>query len=298
VAVLGVIVFWGFNFVAIKYLIGVLPPVTVSLVRFAIPVGFLLAATRLREGSVWMPRRDLATILMLGALGFGLYQVLWPTALRSTGAGESALIIAATPVLTALLASVVGTDTLTRERVAGIAISLLGVVLVVAAGRQLAFDAGLLGPLLTLGAAAAWATYVALGASLLRRHSPLKTTSWAIIGGLCVMAPVGLISLIGFDLAAVPVGAWLLLVVSGIVAVGIANVVTLHGVRLLGPTRVTNYQFLTPFVTLVLAAILLAEPILPGQVVGGVVIGLGILIARGDARRLALRAVDARQARS
>ena len=101
-----------------------------------------------------MPRRDLITILLLGALGFGLYQVLWSTALRSTSAGESALIIAATPVMTALIASVAGTDTLTREKAVGIAISMLGVVVVVASGRPLAFDAGLVGPALTLAGAA------------------------------------------------------------------------------------------------------------------------------------------------
>ena len=277
-----------------KYLVGILPPVSISFFRFAIPIGFLLVATRWREGSLLMPRRDLAVVLALGALGFGLYQVLWSTALRSTGAGESALIVAATPVLTALVASAVGTDTLTREKVVGIAVSMLGVAIVVASGRRIAFDAGLVGPALTLLASAAWAVYVGLGATLLRRHSPLKTTSWAIVGGLCVMAPFGLIPLIGFDLGAVPSGAWALLLFSAVVSVAVANVVTLHGVRLLGPTRVTSYQFLTPFVTLVLAAILLAEPIRPGQVVGGMVIGFGILVARGDARRLAIRAIDRR----
>lgn len=273
-------------------LMGVLPPVTISFMRFGIPVVFLLIALRWREGSMGMPRRDMATVLLLGALGFGLYQVLWATALRTMPAGESALIIAATPVLTALIASLAGTDSLTREKGLGIVVSMLGVVAVVSSGRPLAFDGGLVGPALTVLAAAAWATYVALGARLLRRHSPLKTTSWAIIGGLCVMAPFGLLPLVGFDLGAVPIGAWLLLLFSAIIAVGVANVVTLHGVRLLGPTRVTNYQFLTPFITLVLAALLIDEPILPGQVVGGVVIGLGILIARGDARRLAVRAYD------
>lgn len=297
-AVLGVIVFWGFNFVAMKYLVGILPPVSISFFRFGIPVVFLLVATRLREGSLLMPRRDLVTILLLGAFGFGLYQVLWSTALRSIGAGESALIVAATPVLTALFASLAGTDTLTREKVAGIAVSMLGVVVVVASGRSLAFDSGLVGPVLTLLASAAWAAYVALGATLLRRHSPLKTTSWAIVGGLCVMAPFGLIPLIGFDLAAVPPGAWALLLFSAVVSVAVANVVTMHGVRLLGPTRVTSYQFLTPFITLILAAALLSEPILPGQVVGGVIIGLGIVIARGDARRVAIRALDQRPGRA
>jgi drug/metabolite transporter (DMT)-like permease len=296
-AVLGVIVFWGFNFVAIKYLIGILPPVSIAFFRFAIPIGFLLVVTRLREGSLLMPRRDLVTILLLGALGFGVYQVLWATALRTMPAGESALIIAATPVLTALIASLAGTDALTREKTIGIAVSMIGVVVVVGSGRPLAFDGGLVGPGLTLLAAAAWATYVALGARLLRRHSPLKTSTWAIIGGLCVMAPFGLIPLIGFDLASVPATAWLLLLFSAFVSVAVANVVTLHGVRLLGPTRVTNYQFLTPFITLLLAAFLIDEPILPGQVIGGVVIGLGIVIARGDARRLAVRAYDWRPQR-
>jgi len=280
--------------VAIKYLIGILPPVSVSFLRFAIPIGFLALATYRRDGSLRMPRRDLVTVLVLGAFGFGLYQVLWSTALRSVGAGESALIVAATPVLAALFASLAGTDTLNREKVVGIAVSLAGVAVVVAAGRPLAFDSGLVGPALTLLAAAAWAAYVALGARLLRRHSPLKTTTWAIIGGLIVMAPFGLIPLIGFDFATVPVGAWVLLLFSAFVAVGLANVITMHGVRMLGPTRVTSFQFLTPFITLVLAALLLSEPILPGQVVGGVIIGLGILIARGDARRLAVRAVDRR----
>jgi drug/metabolite transporter (DMT)-like permease len=97
------------------------------------------------------------------------------------------------------------------------------VVVVVGSGRPLAFDDGLVGPSLTVLAAAAWATYVALGARLLRRHSPLKTTSWAIIGGLCVMAPFGLVPLIGFDLASVPTGAWLLLLFSAFVSVGGAD---------------------------------------------------------------------------
>jgi hypothetical protein len=100
--------------VAIKMLIGVLPPVTISFLRFGIPIVFLLVALRWREGSVGMPRRDLTTVLLLGALGFGLYQVLWATALRTMPAGESALI-GGHARADCLVASVAGTD-LTREK--------------------------------------------------------------------------------------------------------------------------------------------------------------------------------------
>jgi urea transporter len=50
--------------------------------------------------------------------------------------------------------------------------------------------------------------------------------------------------------------------------------------RALGPSRVANYQLLVPAFTVVLAAIVLGEAILVGQVVGGAVIVIGILIAR------------------
>jgi drug/metabolite transporter (DMT)-like permease len=126
-------------------LMGVLPPVTISFLRFGIPVVFLLIALRWREGSMGMPRRDLTTVLLLGALGFGLYQVLWATALRTMPAGESALIVAATPVLTALIASLAGTDALTRERDRYRRLDARRVV-VVSSGQSLAFDGGLVGP--------------------------------------------------------------------------------------------------------------------------------------------------------
>ena len=63
-----------------------------------------------------------------------------------------------------------------------------------------------------------------------------------------------------------------------------------RAVRLLGPTRVTNYQFLSPVVAVVVGALLLSEVIVPGQIVGGAIIGAGILVARGDGRRLLVRA--------
>jgi drug/metabolite transporter (DMT)-like permease len=56
--------------------------------------------------------------------------------------------------------------------------------------------------------------------------------------------------------------------------------VVFHGVKLLGPTRVTAYQFLIPFFAVVLAALFIAEPIRPTQILGGLVIVAGILVTR------------------
>jgi drug/metabolite transporter (DMT)-like permease len=70
---------------------------------------------------------------------------------------------------------------------------------------------------------------------------------------------------------------------SGFLAAGVANVLVSNGIRVVGPTRTAAYQFLVPALAVVLAFVFLAEPIRPGQVLGGLVIVAGVLITRGGA---------------
>ncbi len=274
---------WAGNFIVVKAAIDVLPPIGYTFLRFALGGVFLLAFTRYREGSVAIPFRDLVPIAALGALGFGVYQMLWTTALQHTTAGTSSLIIAATPIFTMLIAAAIGSDTLSRWKVLGAAVAFSGVGAVIAAGTGLAIDNRLVGELMTLFAALLWAAYMALGAPFLRRHSPLRTTAWAIAAGTVVLIPFGTWQLLGTDLSAIGPGAILAVVYSGVLAAAISNVIVFRGVKLLGPTRIANLQFLVPALAVLLAAVFLGEPIQLIQVVGGATIVLGILIARRDA---------------
>jgi drug/metabolite transporter (DMT)-like permease len=274
---------WAGNFIVVKAAIGILPPIGYTFLRFALGGVFLLAFTRYREGSVGIPFRDLVPIAALGALGFGVYQMLWTTALQHTTAGTSSLIIAATPIFTMLIAAAIGSDTLSRWKVLGATVSFCGVGAVIAAGTGLAIDNRLIGELMTLFAALLWAAYMALGAPFLRRHSPLRTTAWAIAAGTVVLIPFGTWQLVGTDLSAIGPGAILAVIYSGVLAAAISNVIVFRGVKRLGPTRIANLQFLVPALAVLLAAVFLGEPIQLIQVLGGATIVLGILIARRDA---------------
>ena len=127
-------VFWAGNFIVVKGAIEVLPPVGFSFLRYCLAAATLLVLLRVREGAIRVPRGDVLKILALGALGFGCYQILWPVALQSIPAGDSALLIAATPVMTALLAMAVGADTPNGVKLIGAFISFAGVALVIGAG--------------------------------------------------------------------------------------------------------------------------------------------------------------------
>jgi len=276
-------VFWAGNFIVVKGAIGILPPIGFTFLRYAVAAITLLILLRWRTGAIGLPRGDVAKIMGLGVIGFGCYQILWPVALQTIPAGDSALLIATTPVMTALLAMAIGADRPNAVKLIGAFVSFAGVALVIAAGQGLVLGASLVGDLLTLVAAACWAIYTVFGATILRRHSPLVTTTWAIVAGTLFIAPLGIAQLATADLSGFGVPVILAILYSGTLAAGFANVIIFHGVKLLGPTRINAFQFLVPALAVVMAAVFLSEPIRPIQIVGGAIILAGVwLLRRGS----------------
>lgn len=272
-------VVWAINFVIHKAAIAVVPPVGFTFLRITVGAVVMLGLCRWLDGGIGLPRPDLARILLLGGMGFGVYQVLWPIALSGTTAGNSALVIASSPIFTALVAMALGTEVASWHRFAGAAVSFAGVGLVVAGGGAGPTGPGM-GDVLMVIAAACWGTFLALAAPLLPRVSPFRMASWSITGGAIVLALPGSWQLATGDLSRAGPEIVLAVAFTGIVAAGLANVVVFRSVRVLGPSRFANLQFLTPVLTVVLGAFLLGERVAPAQVAGGIAIVAGILVAR------------------
>ena len=292
VAVLVVMVIWAGNFIVVKSALAVLPPVGFTFLRFLLASVTLLLLLRWREGSIGLPRRDLIAMWILGGLGFGLYQILWTTGLTTVAAGDSALIIAATPVLVAILAVIARSDVLTPVKLAGVLVSFVGVAIVIASGPGLSIGGSIVGEVITLAAAVCWSIYTAVAGPYLRRISPLRATAWATVAGTVVLAPVAVLQLGTVDLGRAGPEVAGAIVYSGMLAAGISNVVVSNGIKVVGPTRTAALQFLVPALAVVLAAIFLAESIRPGQVLGGLVIIAGVVLTRSASPaglRLSLR---------
>jgi len=278
--VLLVVVCWAANFVIVKAAIADVPALVFTGIRYLLASGSLLLLLRLRTGSLLIPRRDLAVALVLGALGFGIYQVLWISGLRTITAGESALLVATSPVIVALVAAAIGVESLSLGRSAGVLVSFVGVSIVIGAGGGLALGASLVGDLLTLGGTVAWAAYTAFTARAMRRIDAVPLTAWAVVGGTLVVVPLAAWEAVtgpAFDLGPASLAA---IAYSGILAAGLANVLIAHGVRLVGPTPVTVLQYGVPPLAVVLGAVFLREEIRPGHVLGGAVIVLGVVLMR------------------
>ncbi len=280
IGVLATVVIWSANFALVKGAIGVIGPLTFSSARFLVAAITLLAILRWRQGHVMPGARQLPILLGLGALGFGGYQILWTIGLTGITAGDSALIVAAAPVLTAVLAAMVGLDRLTAPKGVGALIAFAGVAIVIVAGDDLGLGSSLLGDLLTLAASFLWAIYTLGGTRVLRTVDPLQATAWTVTGGALVLLPIGLIEAATGPWPVVGPGVILAVLVSGSLAAGISNVFMFNAIRFIGPTRATAMTLLVPAGAVVLGAVFLAEPIGAAQVVGGVVIVLGVWLTR------------------
>jgi drug/metabolite transporter (DMT)-like permease len=280
IGVLVTMVVWSGNFVVVKAAMDTFGPVTFSAIRFTFASLVLLAILRWREGSFRWPGPKAPALFALGAIGFGAYQVLWMVGLTQITAGDSALLIAAAPVFTALLAAAVGMDALTVPKLGGALLAFAGVGLVIAGGHELSLGASLLGDLLTLAAALCWAVYTVGSAKILRGLSALQLTTWTMVAGAVVLIPFGVVESSGrppMSLDAPAIGA---LLYSGVLAAAMANVFVMRAIGIIGPTKVVASQFLVPAGAVVLGALFLAEPVGPGQVIGGAVIVLGVWITR------------------
>ena len=183
IGLLATVLIWSANFVIVKASIGTIGPFTFTGARYLVASLTLLALLWRREGSVRPPPGQLAALIGLGLLGFGAYQVLWTTGLTQISAGDSALLIAASPVLVALLAAAVGMDRLTAPKLAGALIAFAGVAVVIGGSQALSLGSSLVGDVLTLGAAVLWAVYTVGARRVVRRIDPLPATTWPVIGG-------------------------------------------------------------------------------------------------------------------
>jgi len=284
-AVLLVVLCWAANFVVVKAAISDLPPLVFTGLRYVLASVSLLMLLRWRTGAILIPRRDLLVSVALGALGFGAYQVLWISGLTTITAGESALLVATSPVIVALVAAAIGVETLSVGKTIGVLVSFAGVAIVIGAADELTLGASLVGDLLTLGGTVAWASYTAFTARAMRRIDAVPLTAWAVVGGTAVVVPLAAWQAATTPGFAVGPGHLAAIAYSGILAAGLANVLISHGVRLVGPTRVTVLQYGVPPLAVVLGAIFLAEPIRPGHVIGGAVIVLGVIVMRAAAGR-------------
>ena len=273
------VVIWGSNFSLVKAAIAEFPPFAFNWFRLVIASAVLTVPLRVM-GATWPSRTDRRRLLALGLFGHCFYQVCFVAGLARTSAVNSALILGCMPVAVLIVNAVTADrESVSRRHWAGVGLSFTGVYLVVTAGSTLDRTA-LLGDLISIAALWCWAWYTVGSRPLLIRHTPLELTTYSMVIGTGFFLPFALPDLLRLEWTGVPAWSWFALVISAVLALSVAYVIWYLGVQRLGSARTSLNANLIPVTAMVVAAVVLDEPIGWGKIVGAGLILSGLGVAR------------------
>jgi len=273
-----VVVVWGLNFVVIKVGLHNMPPLMLAGLRFllvAFPALFFVARPKI-------PFR-----LLLGyglTISFGQFAFLFCAINFGMPAGLASLVLQAQAFFTIILGAMVFGERLQGKQLAGIALAVVG-VLVLAEASLNGQHVALLGFLLTLAAAFSWACGNIFNKKIMQLETRPAVMSLVVWSALIPIVPfmlaswlmdgptVMLNSLVTLDLTTI-LSLFYLAFVATIIGYGIWG-------SLLGryeTWRVAPLSLLVPVVGIASAALLLDEKLGALQLAGAILVMAGLYI--------------------
>lgn len=270
--------FGGMAAAVTRFAVGAVDPVLLAIFRFG--GGFLvLLPIAVLTRAAWPKGRDWIPVAALGAMFYGVFFVVYAEALVYTTAARGALAVSTLPILTMVIAALLGREHLSLRKTAGVLIAMAGVAAALGAGLSDAPKEAWRGDATMMAGMLSMALYNVFSRPLMARSSPLGyATAGMAFGALLNIvfagASAGLTALGGLHLAHWIAGAYL-----GIFAGGLGFYLWVYALKVATPTRVANTITVSPIAAATLATLLLGERIGIPLVLGIVAVAAGIWLS-------------------
>lgn len=262
---------WGLNVAAVKVLTASFDPTTLAALRM------LVACTALTLVVLWkrcglpsLSLRQGGAIVVCAMLMVYLNQILFAEGLLRSTATNGALIMALSPLVSALLAAIAFREPLTLPRLLGVVLGFAGVAAVVLSHPGAGLSSAGVGDLMLVAAVVSFAAGGAIVQRLARQLHTL-TISWVIylVGSLLLVVHAAI------DSPTVGVAAlfpgwrpWAFILFSGVLATALSNLVWNRAIARIGVARTAVFLYWVPVFGVGFAALLLGERLTLWHLVG------------------------------
>ncbi|HLV99591.1 MAG TPA: EamA family transporter [Ktedonobacterales bacterium] len=267
---------WGSFSIAVKVGVAGVPPFLLAGVRFCLAGAVLFVLVLVRRERLLLPRQRFPGVLLLAFLIIGIPSACFFWASQYAPAGTLSTVWATSPIFTAFITMSARNEVRGWRVALSMVIGLIGVALVfidklgVGAGQALAAEAAV------LGAAAFYGGGMRVAKST--ADLPLLSlTAWELLLGGLILSTASLLFERGQPVhwTALNVGILLYLaIMAGCVTFGL----TFWLIKRIGAIRTSYNSFLVPGIALVLANLLLGEPITLPKLAGMVLVVSGLAL--------------------
>ncbi len=272
---------WGGSFVFVRVAVMEIAPLVLVLLRVAIAAAALHFYLLLRG-----PSFKLALPMAGAFVGLALLNNVIPFSLMfigqtELGAGLASVLNATTPFWTVLLANAFTADEkLTRSKLIGIGLGMLGTVVMIGPGLMSGLGAPVWAKLALVGTALSYACAVIFARRFRSLPAPVVATGQLTVS-TAIMIPVVLVT--GGDVLLVDVSfeAWTSVLALALVSTAFAYILFFSLVASAGATNTSLVTLIVPVFAILLGAVFLAERLAVFELAGMVLIGLGLIVIDG-----------------
>lgn len=235
-----------------------------------------------------MPWREALRFIVLGGGGQALLVGMALSSLRYVTAATLAFLFYTYPAWVTLVQTIRGAEPVTVRRLAALGLSFGGIVVIIgapSAGKGGATPLPWTGIALALGAAVVYGLYIPLMQWMQKSHPVAVTSAYGKIGSaICFL----LLALKDQTLTAnLPSIAWMAIVALAIFSTVMPSVFFLMGLMRLGPVKTAIVSTVEPFLTAIIAAVVLAQAFTLGTLLGGAMIVAAVVVLQFRRERVA-----------
>lgn len=267
------IIFWALAFVFTRLALQYFDVYTLSFLRYLSASLTLIVIIYFMK--INKPQKeDFITYLFSGAIGFFIYVILFTKGTGMVSSATGSIVIAMVPVFTALLASFFYNEKLKTYQWFAIGVEFIGILVLTLMNGTFSINEGILWLLV---AALCLATYNLLQRKLTKKYSALEASTYSIFVGtlfLCVFLPSSIEPTIH-----APIEHIIYVLILGIFSSALAYIAWAKAISMAEKTTyVSNYMFVTPFLTTILGFVMMGEVPDKSTILGGVIILSGLFI--------------------
>lgn len=267
------ILFWSLAFVFTRLTLQYFTVYSLSFLRYAAASAALVIVAVLMKMKL-PQKKDVLWFLAAGAIGFFYYIIAFNKGVATVTASTGSIVIATVPVITALLARLVYGEKLQIIQWTAIAIEFAGVLVLTLMNGSISVNKGILW---LLSAAVALSIYNLIQRKLTKTYTAMQTSAFSIFFGTILLA----VFLPGAarEVGHAPGIQLFYVAILGVFSSAVAYVAWSQAFAKAKQTsQVSNYMFVTPFLTSVLGFLIVGEIPDRSTVVGGAIILLGVFV--------------------
>lgn len=247
---------------------------------YSLPFFVVMGVSLRRKQPITMSRRDIGMLLLLGCCGYYLASYLDFLGLRYISAALERLILFVYPTLVLLLSAIFLGKPIKRAMLAPLAMCYAGIALAVTHDARIGGDNVALGATLIFGSALAYAVYLMMSGEVVRRLGSTRVTAYAT-GVACVLSIAQFLLLRPISALWLPWQVHALGIAMAVFSTVLPVWLVTESIRILGAGQASMISTLGPVLTILLAVIILGEPLTLTVAIGAALVIGGVwLVAR------------------